>query len=234
MTRVERDEQTGRLRLDREAFDRLVASRSSASATNEDVEGARHPKVRAGLEAVAEPVCRLRVTMSDGERLVEHEGWLTPSAAALLLTSPDGLLDFLTVAPEFVSAVLARLMHLGPRSVGQRPPVGVGEDALDALVDPDPAARGEAFAAVADTGASRAVKVELVWDGRDGEPDGRGLVVLDGQGGLYAFRLSEGRGELVPVDGTFVWTAFCALLPDDATLAGWLSGPGAASDAATR
>jgi hypothetical protein len=51
--------------------------------------------------------------------------------------------------------------------------------------------------------------------------------------GLYALRLSEGVGELVPVNGTFVWTAFCALLPDEATLAGWLSGPADVSDPAT-
>jgi len=234
MNKVELDEQTGRLRLDREAFERLVGAASSGTETGEVAEGARHPKVRAGLEAVVEPVCRLRVTMADGERHTEHEGWLTPRAAALLLTSPDGLLDFLTVAPEFVPAVLARLMRLGPRLRGQRSPVGVEEDALDALVDPDPVARGEAFAAVSGTGASLALKVELVWDGRDDEPDGRGLVVLDGQGGLYAFRLSDGVGELVPVDGSFVWTTFCALLPDEATLAGWLSGPGDVSDPATR
>jgi hypothetical protein len=225
MTRVELDRQTGRLRLDREAFERLVGAATSATAAEECAEdavaeGARHPKVKAGLEAVLEPSCRLRITMSDGERHVEHEGRLTPSAAALLLTSPDGLLEFLTMAPEFVPAVLARLLRLGPRSVAERSPVGVREDALDGLVDPDPVARGEAFATVADTGASLAAKVELVWDGRGDEPDGRGLVVLDGQGGLYAFRLSENGGELVPVDGTFVWTAFCALLPDDATLAG--------------
>lgn len=234
MTRVELDEQTGRVRLDREAFERLVGAGSSATATDDVAEGARHPKVRAGLEAVAEPVCRLRVTMAGGERHAEHEGWLTRSAAALLLSSADGLFDFLTVAPELVPAALARMMRVGPRSVGQRAPVRVDEDALDGLLDPDPSARAEAFAAVTDTGASLAVKIELVWDGADGEPDSRGLVVLDGQGGLYAFRLAEGAGELVPVDGTFVWTALCALLPDDATLAGWLSGPGGASGAATR
>ena len=229
MTRVELDEQTGRLRLDREAFERLVGAASSTASTDELAERARHPRVRAGLAAVVEPVCRLRVILADGERHAEHEGWLTHTTAALLLSSADGMLEFLTVAPEFVPAALARMMRLGPRPVGQRRPVEVDEDTLDGLVDPDPAAREDAFSAVADTGASLGVKVELAWDGPDGEPDGRGLVVLDGRGGLYAFRLEEAAGELVPVDGTFVWTALCALLPDDATLAGWLSGPGGAS-----
>ena len=226
MTRAELDERSGRVRLDRRAFEQLVDTEAPGARSPALAAVAADPRVRVGLDTVAEPVCRLRVAMAGADRRTEHEGWLAHDAAALLLSSADGALDFLTVDPGFLPAVLAGMLRLGPRTVGERAPVHVDEPSLGGLLDPDPGARAEAFASLAGTAASLAFRVDVLWSDRADEQDGRGLLVLDGQQGLYAFRLVDGVGELVPVTSTFVWTALCALLPDDQTLAGWLStGP---------
>lgn len=115
------DDRTGRLTLDQAAFDRLVAMARGEALANADLEaagavrrGVLHPALAAGLRAVIEPVCRLRVTLSDGAQK-RGDGWVRGDAAALLLDRADGARDLHTIHPTLLPAAIARLVSLGPR-----------------------------------------------------------------------------------------------------------------------
>jgi hypothetical protein len=115
------DTDTGRLRLDQDAFQTLAAwagGRSRKDPGLDDLRaagvvrrGTPHPALVPGLDAVAHPVCRLSLTMRDGAGRVESgEGWVNGGAAALLLDLPDGLREFVAVHPTFLPAALARIV----------------------------------------------------------------------------------------------------------------------------
>lgn len=153
MTAMALDERTGRVTLDGAAFDRLIALARGEAASGPDLAELRgvaaHPAVAAGLSAVLQPVCTLRVGLTDAGGIARAgEGWIGAQAAALLLDRPEGSRDLITVQPAFVPAVVARVVRLGPRP----------------LEHPGPACTWRA---------------EMSWTGRDGAAAGRALHVAD-------------------------------------------------------
>jgi len=199
--RVDVDEDTGRVRVDTEAFDALVASATGARGPGGPVadllaSGAVDPL----LSAVRAPSVRWWVTVAGEEKVRRHEGWATSGVAALRLAVTADEHQLVAVEPQFVPAGLARVVHLGPRKVGARTPRTVpGVTARD-LFDADERRR---------TRALRALEVSFAWslavDGDRGRAD---VTVVDGP--LGPFLVTDvGTGspavELRPVSPTQLW-----------------------------
>jgi len=245
--RVEFDGRTGRVRLTQATFDRLVAwSRGEGPADGGDVaalreagalagEGPAHPALAAGLRAVTEPVCRLRLTLTDATGGAHAgDGWVRGDAAALLLDLPGdsaGRRDLLAFHPSFLPAAIARTVRLGPRPGGASgPPVRLAADALEDLLSADPARRGAAAARVPNvltrTAAERLAaatwrvwRAGMTWTGAGGAPAGREVRVADGgEEGLFLVESDGERGTLRPSTPTAVWRLLIRLLPDTAEL----------------
>jgi hypothetical protein len=212
------DPGTGRLQLPQAAFDVLVAWARGHEDPGPELlalrdagavpaaGGGAHPALAPGLRAVAQPVCRLRVTVTDPPGgLKAGDGWIDPHTAALLLDlpqptksaphhpTPDGdfagtpgpseLRDFLALPPDFLPAAIARLVRLGPRPRARPEPVPLRAEPVDGLDAADPAVRTRAVAALGEAleqqrlgGPWRAWRAGTTWSGRDGAGLGRRAV----------------------------------------------------------
>jgi len=240
------DATTGRLRLDQASVAALLtwvggggpdeeAMRGLADAGVIDG-GTPHPVLLPVLDAMTEPLCRLRLDR-DGDPFAA--GWATVGAAAVLLPVPDDLRELVGLPPSFVPAALARVIGLGPRRRHDGAPWQVSTQALEGLLTPAPddAERERAVAAVEPAsveaaGDHAAVAVEALTAGRcrrwtaiaewGGAQDGsRRLDLLDASPvGIW---LLEPTGDLVlvwPTTPTAVWRSLTRLLPDDHEVAG--------------
>ena len=240
------DTDTGRLRLDQDAFQTLAAwagGRSRKDPGLDDLRtagvvrrGTPHPALVPGLDAVANPVCRLSLTMRDGAGRVESgEGWVNGGAAALLLDLPDGLREFVAVHPTFLPAALARIVQLGPRPRIDAEPLQVTTEMVDQLTDPDPARRQAAVASLAEaaptaenaaglralgSGPRRRTVLTAHWQAPGGTAGVRGIHLLDTEAGLWLLEAGPVGGAVAwPTTPTAVWRAFVVLLPRDTELA---------------
>lgn len=76
-----------------------------------------HPAVAPAVQAMADPLCLVLVHsagIEDGNG-ARAAGWMGTEAAALLLDSPDGMVEVLSLPPMSVPAALARVLGLSPR-----------------------------------------------------------------------------------------------------------------------
>lgn len=244
MTQVVFEAASGRLRLDRTAFDTLVALARGHTIGQDgetaelraagvlDEHGSPAEALRAGLRAVADPVCRLEVRMqhADGRREA-HEGWVAGHAAALLLAADGGLLELVSVHPSFLPEALARLVGLGPgpRLEGAAP-VRLTVRTINQLTGSDPRARSAAAeqlrraAAGTDQQATAQAlgggvrcrwEAVVTWPAAAGVAGRRALHVLDTPAGPWLLE-PAGAGLLAwPTTPTTVWRALTTLLPRD-------------------
>lgn len=236
--------EAGRLRLDRAAFDTLVAVASGQdgeaaelqAAGVLDEQGSPAEALRAGLRAVIDPVCRLevRIQHADGQREA-HQGWVAGHAAALLLATDGELWELVSVHPSFLPEALARLVGLGPgpRLEGAVP-VRLTVQTVNQLTGSDPQARSTAAEhlrrAAADTdqqataqslgsGVRRRWEAVVTWPPAAGAAGRRALHVLDTPAGLWLLE-PAGAGLLAwPTTPTTAWRALTTLLPQDGELA---------------
>ncbi len=235
------ESRTGRLQLDDESFDALVSWTRGGSPDDGLMAGlvdagvlaggAPHPVLAPLLEAVTEPVCRLRL-LRDGSEYAT--GWATVGAAALLLPLPDGMRELAGMHPSFLPAGLARVIDLGPRRRHDGEPwqlpaavlagaLTAGDDDRAATVaglDQDAVVAANEHAAVAlqalAAGRCRRWTVLVDWSAGDGRAAGRMLDLLDASPvGVWTL---ESAGEHVmvwPTTPTAVWRSLTRLLPDD-------------------
>lgn len=234
------DADTGRLRLDDTAFAALAAwADGDQSADIGELReagviqpDAPHPAVAAGLGAVIAPVCRLELTMTDHTgRREAGEGWINSAAAALLLDLPDGFREFVTLAPMFLPAGIARIVRLGPRPRPGFEILTMDHSTFDGLMAVDPTARHEAASALAGDalplhsvidqlpdGPWRCWCATMTWPDRIGGDACRELHVLDTDAGLCLVDLHHDGAALWPNTATGVWRRIIGLFPSDAEL----------------
>ena len=240
------DTATGRLRLDRASVDALLAwvdggapapeAMAALTAAGVVDSGGPHPVLLPVLDAITEPVCRLRLER-DGQPFAT--GWATVGGAAVLLPLPDDLLELIGLHPSFVPAALARLIGLGPRRRHDGDPWQVPSAVLDALLraEPDGAEREEALAAIDGeavqvAGDHAAVAVDALAAGRcrrwtataewqaAQQPGSRRLDLLDASPvGVWLLEPTGERVVLWPTTPTAVWRSLARLMPGDAELA---------------
>jgi len=234
------DERTGRLQLDQATFDCLAAWAHGHGEPGPELSALRdagvvrpqgpHPALAPGLQAVTEPVCRLRLRLTDeAMRLKSGEAWVAAGAAALLLDLPDGPRDFLTMPPDFLPAAIARVVRLGPRPRAGAEPVNVAADLLEDIPSSDPARRRGAvnrLAAmlVSSTGGrfarpSRIWHAQMTWSSPGDTLTRRTLYVLDNEAGMFLAEFEGRRATLWPTTPTAVWRLLIRLLPDSQDLA---------------
>ncbi len=240
---IEFDPGTGRLRLPPARFTALLEYPGAEAAPPTDLTAAGvlgdagpHPLLIPGLTAARAPVCRLFLHVAGAAAVHLHQGWVAADAAAFLLHVREGQAELVTVGPTFTPAAVVRVLRLGPR-----PPLGLDafsthadlveglfaaekRDRDNALADIRGAAAGvrrDAWeAAVADR-TWRACRVAVSWTGRDGEPAGRDVIVLDTPAGMLRVDRSDPPGVSAlwsPTSMTSVWRALTALLPGDPEL----------------
>jgi hypothetical protein len=209
VTAVAFDERTGRLRLDQPTFDHLVAwAEHVEDEPGPDLDalreagavrpGAAHPALARGLLTVTEPVCRLRLQLSDERgRVRAGDGWIRADAASLLLDLPGGMRDFVTVHPAFVPEAVARLVRLGPRPRARSGPTRVPIERLT-------------------PGPWRVWRAEMSWTGPGVHR--REVHVVDGRDGLLLVELNGAEAVLRPTTPTAVWRLLIRLLPDTSEL----------------
>ena len=235
------DSHTGRLRLDQETFDCLVAwARGTAEPGPELSElrdagaiqdGVPHPKVWPGLQAVTEPLCRLQAGSIEhsGRRRI-GDGWVSSAAAAVLLDAPDGMRELVTVHPSFLPMTIARVVRLGPRPRAGADPLHLPSALYDSLFDSDEAVRRQAAERLSKgdsvelpmhdvvdrlvTGPWRMWAVTLTWTTPDGQPAARGMQVADTGAGLCLVDTGGQDSTLWPTTATGVWRRLTLLLPD--------------------
>jgi hypothetical protein len=235
------DTRTGRLRLDQETFDCLVAWVEGAGAPGPRLaelrdagaieRGLPHPAVRAGLEAVTEPVCRLQMASLDdsGERKA-GDGWVSSDAAALLLDVPGGMRELVTVHPTLLPMAIARVVRLGPHKDPGREPLHLPRELYDGLLGADPAERRRAadglFASASDpplsavveclvTGPWRLWAATLTWTTPQGDPGVHTLQVVDTSAGLCLVDTGWRDSTIWPTSATGIWRQLTLLLPDE-------------------
>lgn len=241
MTTVLFDAASGRLRLDRPAFDALVGERTGRAdaalraAGVLDEHGDPSPVVSAGVAAVADPVCRLalHVQHADGGREA-HEGWVAGYAAALLLAGDDNLYELVSVHPSFLPEAVARLVGLGPRPrVLDAAPMRLTAATVDELTSGDPARRAAARGRLLDAasvegerataealgaGTRRRWEAVITWDPAPGAAGKRAVHVIDTTAGLWLLD-PAGEGLLAaPTTPTGIWRLLTILLPRDREL----------------
>lgn len=229
MTTIDLDAGTARLRIDAGSFELLVAACSEEGlATSADAAGLRaagvlteqgpHRSLRPGLSAVLGPTCQLRATVAGAETSLLHQGWVTPSAAALLLEVHQGVYDFVTLPPDLVPVSLARMVRLGPRRVGAREPVLLPDGMIDDLWHEDAGRRREALGLLGGAKGRWAWRAEMVWPTSDGRLEGTWVAAVDGPDGLYLVE-GDGGGTLRPSTASEAWGYLVTLLPSDEELA---------------
>lgn len=222
--RFEHAEGSGRVRLDREAFEaitgddvpppplqRLMVDTGAASYDGEPA-----PDLVPLLAAVRGPWCVLHVEVSGGAARQQHRGWVQSEVAALLLQVSGDTYDLFGVLPEAVPAAIARVVRLGPRKQAERAPTGVTAEDLTTVWEGDL----DQVAAVLDGLGGRedrwCWRAEVVWpDGE--EATGRGIAGMAGPEGWWLLREDDaGASTLMPTTPTTLWTRFIGLLPSDA------------------
>lgn len=210
------DPTTARLRLDAGSFETLVAAcveegvASSGEAAALRAAGVLdgsgpHRVLRPALGAVLAPACQLRMTVDGRSTSAVHQGWVSPTVAALLLDVGGGAYDFLAVPPDFLPASLARVARLGPRRVGPRSPRPMGPGGLGDLTE------------LGGDGAW-SWRVECTWPDPTGGARGVSLSAVDGPEGLWL--VDEEAGVAHPTAATAVWLLLATLLPTDEQLGG--------------
>jgi hypothetical protein len=229
---------SGRLRLDREAFRALAAWWSGplgeyGEANPDQIAELReagvieddeqlHPILTATIDAVAAPICRLSVRMRDGQgRTEQGDAWVNHEVAALLLDLPDGRCEFGAVHPAFLPVMLARVVELGPHPRLAAEPMPATPERLEQLTDPDPALRSKAaveLPAPGLAGLRRDWRIRVTWKPADGADGARALRVLDTPAGLWLVEPHPERVVLFPTTPTAIWRALVRLLPTDAEL----------------
>jgi hypothetical protein len=237
------DDRTARLRLDRAAFDRLVAcaarepehdpehgsEMSALRAAGAVQDGRPHPVLSAGLRAVTRPAYRLRLALLDEQgRYEAGDGWAGDDTAAVLLDLPDGLGEFVTLRPAFLPAAIAHVVRLGPRGRPRWEPLRLPAQQVVELFSLDPTVRRRAARTVyaEDTAAPdsllpeliagpwRAWRAETTWTDQAGGGTGRTLDVVDArETGLCLIEYEGDQAVLWPATATVVWRLLIRLLP---------------------
>ena len=212
---------TARLRLRPEEFEALLAAVQDGTS---DLVDPSLVGIRRALEVAAEPDCSLVVRVTTPQDGQTHRLWVSPGLAALLLDGADGMVELVTVAPEFVPAVLARLTRIGPRRVAERCASVVESPVVDDALGEGAPARVKAFGALGQE-MSRAWQVESVWSREDGSTGMRSMTAVDGGDGLYAATLGGLQARLEPVSAADAWLVFTTLLPSEDDLSPMTLGP---------
>jgi hypothetical protein len=238
------DAESGRLRLDRAAFDRLVAW--AAGRLAEAPPGLRaaglvdeherlHPYLSDRVDAIVDPVCRVIIRTQDANgRQRSHDGWVAGTAASLLLAhnGGDDRCELAGLHPTFLPEAVARLVGLGPRPrLTDVVPVLLSPTVLDDLTDPDPERRAAASDWLRSTapGATEQTAAEalgtrilsrweavVTWDAqRRRSPGRRGLHVIDTPAGLWLVEPVGSNLLASPTTPSVVWRLLTTLLPRD-------------------
>ncbi len=236
------DTRTGRLRLDQETFDCLVAWASGAAEPGPRLtelrdagairNGAPHPAVWPGLQAVTEPVCRLHLaSIDDDGQSRSGDGWIASNAAALLLDAPDDMRELVTVHPTFLPMAIARVVRLGPHPRPGSDPLHLPRVVYDGLFAPDQGVRRRAAEQLSAgdagdpplgdvveqlvTGPWRLWAVTLTWTTPQGEPAAQAIQVVATDAGLCLVDTGGQDSTMWPTTATRVWRRLTLLLPDE-------------------
>jgi len=239
------DQRSGRLRLDQRAADALLAwARGAASGGPAIAElheagviarGRPHAALVPAVEALSEPVCRVRVKLTTHGAHESGSGWVMSEAAALLLDLPDGLRELVTVHPTFLPAGLARVVRLGPRRRADTEPLHLPSSSVAALVGGDDAARRAAADSISSdvvddrtrtaiggltSGPVAHWSIGVSWRAARDQAGERRLSVLDTpDAGLWLLEPVHELTTLWPSTPTAAWRALTVLLPGDHELA---------------
>ena len=233
MTTVHLDPDTGRVRLDTDAFQALLGAvgvTGSSPDTRAVAElercgvltaGGPAPVARRALDAVVESGCRMRLDVAAPRRVAVHHAWTTARTTALLLEVTEGLHDLVAVAPEAVPGLLARTVRLGPRKTHATDRRTVPLGTADELVHEDDTRRAAAFAAAGAAEGHWAWRLQVAWPDPTGAQGlaGQGLTVLDGAHGPCLVEEDDtarphpapGRQVVRPVTATQVWCVLSEL-----------------------
>lgn len=249
--KVDFNERSGRLLLDREGFDALAARAAGDALAPDAVDVLRSAGVLSGdrvrpelaFDAVADPTAVAELSMaSDTGREVSGQVWVAPGGAAYLMTGPDDTCELLRTGPSFFPIAIARATGLGPRRRAAVTPWTLPPDAVEELLSADPARRrpvcdtiaagtgDEVTAAYADRiadGPWWRWSLQLRWPAAPGGPDGRALNVIDTEDGLLILSAHDDVVAFDPITPTEVWQLLSMILPgdDELALGGALSGP---------
>ncbi|GEM_PF-4886580 len=216
-TTLDFDARSGRLRVDRASFEKLVAAQQlGPGAAGDPTESTpQHLVARAGLDTVLHHLCEFHVAVATSHTIQAHDGWIGDKAAAVLLQRPEDLYDFVTIDPQFVPALLARVVRLGPRKpTDERGPASSPAGLVDRLFDESAPTRAAAFADLGLPGITWVWSVTLVWSTGSGETVTRQVVAADGAGGPYLLVPADGDLSWTPVQARLLWLAFNQLLFD--------------------
>ena len=216
-TTLDFDARSGRLRVDRASFEKLVAAQQlgPAAAGSATETTPQHLRARAGLDTVLHHLCEFHVTVATSNTIQAHDGWIGDTAAAVLLQRPEDVYDFITIDPQFVPALLARVVRLGPRKPAKdRGPASSPAELVDRLFDEAAPTRASAFGELALPGITWVWSVTLVWSTGSEETVTRQVVAADGAGGPYLLAAGDGDLTWTPVQARLLWLAFDELLFD--------------------
>lgn len=237
------DARTGRLRLDRPAFDTLLGWATGRRPDGRDElhaagliddDGTPVPVIRAGVGAIVDPVCQLVLRTQDATgRQLRHEGWVSTAAASLLLTPTDeiGLYELASMHPSFLPEAIARLVLLGsrPRAAGAGP-VLLDVGTVDDLTGPDTGRRAAAADRLIATGraaedrqAARSLgdgilsrwEAVMTWDPARGSAGRRAMHVIDTARGMWLLEPAGTNLLVSPATPTAIWRLLTTLLPGD-------------------
>ena len=241
---IDFDRESGRLRLEGELFEALLAHLEPATEDRARPEPRLVDELRAAgvldgdepaaallpaLRAVFSPVCLLRLTVADQQHAVFHQGWCGGPTTALLLQTRGDLHELLTLPTLLVPAFLASTTRIGPRRTHAADPLTVDTQVLVDLLDLDDSVRRAAFATLAalapvladSVGTEEegrgvwAWGVECVWPTPSGDTDVSAVQVVDSAAGTWQ-RADERT--LVPSSGTALWRELVRLTPTDGEL----------------
>jgi hypothetical protein len=238
------DAESGRLRLDRPAFDALidwaadrraggVAELRAAGVVDDD--GACAPAISAGVDAVVAPICRLVLRIQNpAGRQEQHEGWISGAVAAFLLATEGALCELVNVHPSFLPEAVARVVGLGPRPrLTGTVPVLLDVPTMDALAGPDherraaatdqllaTATRAEEQATARALGGGILCRWEAVmtWDPARDSQGRQAMHVVDTPSGMWLLEPAGDRLLASPTTPTVVWRLLIGLLPRDREL----------------
>ncbi len=223
--------ETGHLRLNADEFELLVDATSGiakakrSKALNEagvfDPDVGPHRALALGLSAVLASMCQGQLLVGGPRNTQLHQVWMNAGAAAMLMEVEPAIYEFVTIAPGFMPAALARICRLGPRRDQPVDDIALSKRTANGLWSEDDKARGEAAREITSSaGLSPGWRETLAdetwwtWDATviwNGGKDGRTLRVLDSAAGTYAFD----DGALQPTSATQIWRAITRLFPAD-------------------
>lgn len=223
------DTTTGRVRVDADSLDDLVAyvrtgafdsADAAATLTASRVfnDGILDSGVRDLVEAIAQPLCVLRLTVTSTKGHQQHEAWLRPGVSTLVLGSEDGSRELVATAAPFIPALVARVVRLGPRKVGERDSIVNPAHVIEDCFAAEATRRADGFSRLRLPNARWwAWEAEMVWPDGSGELTGRRFTAFDGSHGLFLVQTEEdsARTRLQPTTASFAWRALTAMLPTD-------------------